>query len=158
MPRCTANGRLSLICAVFILIQFRLLCEEWKQGLVLLEGVTWEFTDIATACYIQLKSAYHQIQFVQLRDQLITAEKAEGSLKSFSMASSVALRHEILALIRKETELARKMYSLMLQWPEIGFEAANHYYFNIEAVMEKIVNPACLEEYYTISFGHDITP
>jgi len=134
--------------------QLRMLCEEWEQGLQLLEGVTGEFTDMAQACYIQLKSAYHQIRFVQLRDRLLALQKEQlstdsASVKTAASLTAVSPKEDILRIIRAEKVMAHQMYTLMLKWPEIGFEAANHYYFNIDAVMEKIVNLAYLEEYYT---------
>lgn len=129
--------------------QLHMLCEEWKDGLTLLDGVEGEFTDMSKACYIQLKSAYYQIRFIRLRDKLIDLEKVTASAGSDNTKNITTLKQEILQIIRTEAQMAKEMYTLMLKWPEIGFEAANHYYFNIDAVMEKIVNLAYLEEYYS---------
>lgn len=129
--------------------QMSMLCEEWEKGLALLDGIEGEFTDMSNACYIQLKSAYHQIRFVRLRDQLLYLEKSAASQEPDTGETTASLKKKILEIIRAESEMAYNMYTLMLKWPEIGFEASNHYYFNIDAVMEKIVNLAYLEEYYS---------
>ena len=89
-----------------------------------------------------------------MRDRLLALQKEQlstdsASVKTTASLTAVSLKEDILRIIRAEKVMAHQMYTLMLKWPEIGFEAANHYYFNIDAVMEKIVNLAYLEEYYT---------
>ncbi len=115
--------------------QFGLLCNEWEKGVEILENMENEIRAVAEACHIQFRSVFHQIRFIRLRDRYIQGD--------------TAVREELLSLIRAETELAEKMYALMRKMPEIGFEAANHYYFDIGAVQEKMVNLAYLTEYYT---------
>ncbi len=114
--------------------QFGLLCDEWEKGLRVLGNTEVEIRTVAEACYIQFRSVFHQIRFIRLRDRFLQGD--------------TAVREELLSLIRAETELAERMYALMRKMPEIGFEAANHYYFDIGAVQEKMVNLAYLTEHF----------
>ena len=40
------------------------------------------------------------------------------------------------------------MYKIMCRHPEVGYEAANHYYFSLDSLKEKVVNCNWLIEYY----------
>lgn len=102
--------------------QFEKLCKTWKEGLCLLTESD-RLYDVAFAAYALFYSSYNQIRFYRLRDG-----KEEDRLKR--MADIAA----------EEEALAKAMYAVMCRHPEIGFEAANHYYFTRQAMLEKAVN------------------
>ena len=114
--------------------QFKKLCDAWDKGLELIKDMDGEFRDIAVASYIQFRSSYDVIRFIRLRDSYI--------------AGNMEIVDDIRYILKVERMLATEMYKIMLRRPEIGFEAANHYYLSIENVLEKLVNLTYLEEYY----------
>lgn len=111
--------------------QFRKVTEGWKNGLDLLDAVRdmlqpsdrtpyEELRIIAEAAYCHLQSTYLQIRFVRQRN---AGDKT-------AMAATV---REELAMVHKLHELARRD-------SRIGFEASNHYYYSLNALVEKMVN------------------
>ncbi len=115
--------------------QFKKVSDIWEKGLLKLENIEGEIKDIAYVSYSLFKSSYNQIRFVRLRN-------------SYEAEKSDYLRQQILELVRNEKQLATKIYAIMKRRPEVGFEAANHYYYSADTVLEKIVNCSWLEEYY----------
>lgn len=115
--------------------QFKKVSDIWQEGLLKLEDVDGEINDISFISYSLFRSSYDQIRFVRLRDRY-EEEKSEE------------LRKQILEVVKTEKELASKVYAIMCRRPAVGFEAANHYYFSTDMVLEKIINCAFLEEYY----------
>lgn len=116
--------------------QFQKVSDIWAEGLSVLEKMgECELKDVSYVSYSLFLSSYHQIRFIRLRDML-------------SKEDSPALRAEICALIARERDLAVKVYEIMLRRPEIGFEAANHYYYSADTVKEKIVNCEYLMKLY----------
>lgn len=116
--------------------QFKKVSDIWEKGLQKLETVDGEIKDISYVSYSLFKSSYNQIRFVRLRDRYAN-EKSEET------------RREILDVIKNEKAVACKVYEIMRRCPEVGFEAANHYYYSADNVLEKIVNCQWLEEYYS---------
>ena len=94
-----------------------------------------EFKDIAHMCGILFRSSYNQIRFIRIRD---------GHIKLSAQDRCLALSQ----LAEQELELAITTYRLMLRNPSIGYEAANHYYFNRSMLMEKVLNCADLIRKY----------
>lgn len=115
--------------------QFRLLCAEWKKGLESIKSLTGEFKDISYVSYTLFKSTYNQIRFVRLRDEYLLKNTKE-------------LSDAIRKIIEDELDMAKEVYKIMLRMPEIGFEAANHYYFSRTDIAEKIINCLYLLDYY----------
>lgn len=122
--------------------QLRKVSEIWKEGLDKLSSSlseedlkinkrTKEFLDIATATYCLFRSSYQQTAYIRARD----AYDAENNEEIRS-----DLRKKILALLDAEIETAMLMYSVMIHNSTIGYEAANHYFFNKYSIMEKILN------------------
>lgn len=122
--------------------QLRKVSEIWKEGLDKLSSAlseedlkinkrTKEFLDIATATYCLFRSSYQQTAYIRARD----AYDAENNEEIRS-----DLRKKILALLDAEIETAMLMYSVMIHNSTIGYEAANHYFFNKYSIMEKILN------------------
>ena len=111
--------------------QLEKLCEEWKEGLALIENdPDTETRRMAEAGYSLFRAALNLVKFVRLRDGGGTKE---------------ALR----AVVADEKENAAKMLALMNQNPAIGFEAANHYYFSRFSLCEKVINCDYLLEKYS---------
>ena len=100
--------------------QYRLLSEKWKIGLDMLENMPENgFLRMARAAYLIFRSSYLQIRFIMARD-------AED-------------RADMLYCVRQERENAEKMYRLIREEPLLGYEAANHYYYNKGALVEKAI-------------------
>lgn len=108
--------------------QFDILTRKWKQGLLLLESYadTPELNElyvVANSAYIQLRSTYLQIEFILNREY---KDKTAYLIK----------------IIDEEAELTRQMLQIQSADKRIGFEASNHYYFNRNSLLEKMVNLA----------------
>ncbi len=103
--------------------QWRLLSEGWHKGVALLDGMPdCEYKQMAKAADAIFSSAYAQVCFILARDR-----------------SDVAQMREIAA---KEMQNALDLYALMQSNPRIGYEAANHYYYNKGMLAEKVINCA----------------
>ncbi len=100
--------------------QLYLLKEKWKIGLDTIKDIPdSEFKQMAWAGYALFNSSYLQTKFIIERDE---GRKAG-----------------MLEVLDEEKEMALLMYKLMNKNPKIGFEAANHYYFNKGMLAEKVV-------------------
>jgi hypothetical protein len=101
--------------------QMRKIGDKWKEGLREIENMPeCEFRDCAYAGYAILRSAYLQAQFVYNRDH--------------------GLMHENRSIVEEERDLAHLMYQIMQRNNSIGYEAANHYYYNRAMLIEKVLN------------------
>lgn len=115
---------------------FRQVAEGWQEGMTELAALEeCEFKDIARMCGILFTSSYNQIRFIRIRD---------GHIKLSPQDRRLALTE----LAKQELKLAVTTYRLMLRNPSIGYEAANHYYFNRSMLMEKVINCADLIRKY----------
>jgi len=109
--------------------QMKLLTDEWAEGLEVLKklpaelieanDVLKELVDAAEATYCQFRAVYLQTCFVRVRDG-----KREGSIK---------------AIVDEEEAVTVRCANVAAHNPCIGYESANHYYFNRTMLMEKIV-------------------
>ena len=115
--------------------QYKKVSDKWLQGLSILDKNLNELYDISYMSYSLFRSSYHQVRFIRLRD-------------SYLQSNSKETLDEIIELIRNERELSANVYKIMCRRPEIGFEAANHYYYNTTSVLEKIINCDELLKYY----------
>ena len=52
----------------------------------------------------------------------------------------------MLKILSSEKECALDLYKIMLRNPCIGYEAANHYFYNRTQLLEKILNCANIAE------------
>ena len=107
--------------------QFRLVSEKWKEGLDILGLDGSEISDMAYISYSLFKSSYNQIRFIRLRDE-------------YNKTKSDELKKQLCDIALDEREIASKVYEIMCRRPSVGFEAANHYYFNRQMIIEKVVN------------------
>ena len=122
--------------------QFGEVARKWSQGLALLEGGPSELADISLVSYSLFQSSYHQVRFVKLRDAYLQTGESAGE-------SGVSLLEELIAILQSECRLTRQVHEIMQRRPEVGFEAANHYYYSCQMLLEKIVNCESLIRYYS---------
>ena len=106
--------------------QFGLLCDQWRQGLALLEGESGgaafeEFVRMARACLCHFSSTLNQIRYVRARD-------------------GQAGRETLLRILAAEREATLQLMALRAQDSRLGFEASNHYYYGQRELMEKLLN------------------
>ncbi len=110
--------------------QFEKMSDMWLKGLKILEETdACELKDMSEAAYIQLRSGTNQIKFVRARNR---GDKAE-----------------MVRLAKAEIPLAVKLWTLMEKYPQIGFEAANHYYYTKGMLMEKVINCGYIIDKYS---------
>ncbi len=101
--------------------QFEKLCDIWAKGLEKAKALPQcELKDMAYACYYIFYSSLCQIKFIMARDR--------GD------------RQAMRELAKCELDTAKEFYPLMMRHPQIGFEAANHYYYNSTMILEKMIN------------------
>lgn len=128
--------------------QFGLMAEKWGEGLRALEcQVTeamlvnspclQEFMQMARATYCLFQSGYQQIAYNRLRNL-------------YDETGDKAYLPQIQALLDQELEIALKMYEVMIHNATIGYEAANHYFFNRMSVAEKVINCLYLKEEFLL--------
>ena len=101
--------------------QLKKVADKWRLGLDELKDMPdCDFKQAAFGGYALFYSSYLQSEFIRQRN----TENKEYILK----------------LIDEEEKLALLMYELMQKNSTIGYEAANHYYFNKGMLAEKVIN------------------
>jgi len=101
--------------------QFKKLCEKWKIGLDLVQNIkNQELKCMAEGAYIQFKASYNQIKFVRARNCGDT--------------------NTMINIAKDEYDLAVRLHRIMQLYPQVGFEAANHYYYTQGMLKEKAIN------------------
>jgi hypothetical protein len=108
--------------------QFKLLSEEWSEGLDILKQlgmekikstpILSELYDVSEAAYCHFRSVYLQTVFVRLRD------------------SGETYNH----VVEEEAMLAIRLANVEARNPTIGYESSNHYYYTRAMLMEKYIN------------------
>ncbi len=105
---------------------FSEMASDWMDGLQILRNIPQkdsaflELLNIAEAGYCLIRSSYNQIAFYKARD--------EGN------------SHECRQLAREEKLLAYRLLEAQKRDSRIGFEASNHYMYNENVLLEKIIN------------------
>lgn len=108
--------------------QYRLLCEQWKEGVQLLEkhaGYDVELDEVITiakAILCQCRSAYHHICFVNMRECISDKQQ------------------ELLDVIHEEMKNLQQLIKLRMKDSRIGFESSNHYFYTLQDLKEKLIN------------------
>ena len=131
--------------------QLRLVAEGFKKGIDELKASVTdkdlaenkrlaEFVDVATGTYCLFKSSYQQTAYNVTRNKF--DEETDPAKKE-------EYRKRIIELLNAEMDTAMEMYKVMIHNSTIGYEAANHYFFNKYSMMEKIL--CC--EYLLERFG-----
>lgn len=87
--------------------------------------------DVIDACAIILRSVANQGRFVQARRELEGAKNRAEAGAACDVLSRV---------LENEIELACRLYAIQRRDSRIGFEAANHYFFVPQDLVEKVIN------------------
>ena len=106
--------------------QYEKLLSEWEKGLCVLSQIKdtpllRELKICAETAYIHFKSDYLQTKFSHHKRQIDV------------------YKEEILAILREEEAITKRLISFLPQMPAIGFETSNHYFYNERNLIEKIV-------------------
>ncbi len=113
--------------------QLTKLAQAWKPGLARLAEALAQAPRakrpnaaqdlaIAQTCYHHFQSVANQVEYYRLRD-----------------AANPAHRPRIRQLLESELALARAQYPIARQFPVIGYEASNHYYYTPLDLAEKVL-------------------
>ncbi len=107
--------------------QWRRVSEGWHRGVELLADMPdCEYKQMAEAADAIFASCYAQVRFILAREQ----------------GDAPTMRE----IAKEEMQNALALYALMQKNPHIGYEAANHYYYNKGMLAEKVINCACIAQ------------
>lgn len=99
------------------------LSEGWRQGVAMLDDMPdCEYKQMAKAADAIFASCYAQVRFIIAREQ--------GDTETMRKIAA------------EEQQTALDLYVLMQKNPRIGYEAANHYYYNKGMLAEKVISCA----------------
>jgi hypothetical protein len=87
--------------------------------------------NVIRAAAIHFQSTANQARFVQLRDTLNKAKRAEEAAPQISTLAKV---------LAEEIALAKELHEIQSSDARIGFEASNQYYYVPGDLMEKVLN------------------
>jgi hypothetical protein len=103
--------------------QWRKVAQGWHKGVELLADMPdCEYKQMAKAADAIFASSYAQVRFIMAREAGNTQEMRE--------------------IAGEELQNALALYGIMQKNPHVGFEAANHYYYNKGMLAEKVINCA----------------
>lgn len=134
--------------------QFRIVSTKWQSGLDMLAAAGkkvpadlksgfQDLENVAIASYCHFRTTYLQIRFVRMRDKLQNMSKEETS----------NITSEIIDLINEEIIIAKMLEDVIRKDSRIGHEASNQYYYDIQAVREKVLNCEHLKNCYEKFFN-----
>ncbi len=112
--------------------QFRIMSQEWKKGVEMLEAHSdtgekyAELCVMGKAAYCHFASAYNHIHFIISRDN----------------GDKVGMQEAITA----EQAVVDELIGLRAKDSRLGFEASNQYYYSMQDLVEKQINLAYLAE------------
>jgi hypothetical protein len=122
--------------------QFKKLADGWEAGLDLLRQARElvpaqhdvafaDMWNVSLGAYHQFRSAWQQIAFVRLRNQLETTP---------GPAEARQLKQQLMQLAKAELELSKAHADLIESDSRIGYEASNHYFVTRQDLWEKAIN------------------
>jgi hypothetical protein len=122
--------------------QFEKVAEGWAEGLAELEAAQALVPDelrhaavadlrVADAAHAHFASVANQARFVIARDALVAARNDE---------EAVGHRKDLIAILDREIDLARRMFELSSADSRLGYEASNHYFYVPLDLVEKVIN------------------
>ena len=104
------------------------LSERWHKGVEMLGDMPdCEYKQMALAADAIFSSCCAQVRFIMAREQ--------GDTETMK------------ALVAKEQQNALALYHLMQKNPHVGYEAANHYYYNKGMLAEKVISCAQIADW-----------
>ena len=109
------------------------LCSEWKKGLDSIKNVqgnsaTKEFVNCAKTAYIHFRSALNLAIFSSLKKDALNNKQT------------------LINCLDSELEITKELYGIIANDAKIGFEMTNHYYYNQNLLLEKILNVLEIKE------------
>lgn len=113
--------------------QLRMLSNEWKKGIKILNKISSnnknliELKQISNACYAHFYSSYLLCLFIKKREQ-------------YNTLKDEVIKEDIFNIIDCEINNTILLYKVQSENACIGFEASNHYYYNENTLLEKLVN------------------
>jgi len=103
---------------------FEEMTDKWKTAVdILPDGGNKSyklFVAAARAMYCHLRSTYNQLRFVAARDS--------GD------------KNAMKTVLEEEIAVTKDLLSISLAYPQIGYEASNHYYYTRHSLCEKVIN------------------
>lgn len=106
--------------------QYVKMLEKWEDGLLLLKGLkgteTEELQRMAEVCKCHWGSAMRLAQFVKYKQGIAQNRKM------------------LIECIDEEYAATKTLYGLYSQDATVGFEATNHYYYNANILLEKMLS------------------
>ncbi len=112
--------------------QFEKIVAKWEDGLRLISGLkgseTEEFIRMAEVCKCHFGAALRLAKFAKCKEDIAKN------------------REEILAYIEEEYTATKTLYAFYSQDATIAFEATNHYYYNANLLLEKMLSLVELKE------------
>lgn len=133
--------------------------DRWeKRGFITLIRNNWFLLD-----YEQLETllgfSRARLEFVLEKEDFLYVKLGEmkpycpkvyySPLTQEETIKTEALAAEISQLLSEEKVICERLLNLASQYPAIGFEAANHYFYNDRNLVEKIIQTQMLEEELT---------
>jgi hypothetical protein len=122
--------------------QFEKLAEGWKEGLAELEAAQALVPDelrpaatadlrVAQAAHVHFASVANQVRFLIAREALDVAADD---------AARRELCHELMSILDREIECAKRLFELSSADSRLGYEASNHYFYVPFDLVEKVIN------------------
>lgn len=107
--------------------QYKLMCDAWENGLEMLNGINGnlafeEYKRCAFATYNHLKGAMLHAEY------------------SYYKRNAKENKDKLLEIIDKDSVLVKELYELVQKDAKIGFEMTNHYFYNSNLLLEKLLN------------------
>ncbi len=114
---------------------YKNLIEKWKIGLDLLDKINGDeivekVKSYALVTYLHFRADYHQ------------------TLYSFYKREPLSYKNEIIEVISQSENDVYLLIKEVKKDGTIGFEASNHYYYNVRTLKEKLLNLKKLKEYF----------
>ena len=113
--------------------QYEKLLRGWEEGLRKMEkaeqtAIVKEVKAYAETAYIHFKADYLQTRYAYCKRDLKTNKT------------------ELAQILSDEKQITKRLLVLATEFPTIGFEASNHYFYNDRNLVEKILQTEMLEE------------
>ncbi|MBR3803950.1 MAG: hypothetical protein IKJ14_01205 [Clostridia bacterium] len=114
---------------------YKSMTEKWKEGLDLLEKIDGDdllekVKSYALVAYLHFRADYHQ------------------TLYSFYKRQPSKYKSEILAVLSESEKDVYLLIGEVIKDAALGYEASNHYFYNVRNLKEKLLNLQRLKDYF----------
>ncbi len=107
--------------------QYKLLCDAWEKGLELLKGVN------GNLAFEELKRCAFT-SFNHFKGAMLHTEYA------YYKRNAKENKTKLLEIIKEDAVLVKELYEIIQKDAKIGFEMTNHYFYNSNLLLEKLLN------------------